>query len=373
MQRPDDVNLDNWQEGPSNRWAFLHINELMTTADIPRGSTSASQLAADPAELPAELQRFLDRTCTDGFLVLRGSTILVEQYSNDMTDASRHLLMSVSKSLCSAIFGQFVDRGDVDVSALVQSYLPELGDSAYGDATVQQVLDMTVAVHFDETYTDPLSEVQTQDRVAGWRSPRPGDPKDSYEFLATLRKFGTHGEVYQYCSANTDVLAWILERVSGAVYSELLATHLWSRLGVEFDAYVTVDAAGFAMANAAVCCTLRDLARFGRLCLDGGRNHLGDAVIPRGWLEETRRGGDNGIAGEDFWAVHPNGSYHNQFWISGDDDGSFYGIGIHGQYVWMNPSTDVVIVKLSSLPQPDDADDWARHVDFFGKVNDWVA
>src|SRR5262249_32911770 len=137
-------------------------------------------------------------------------------------------LMSVSKSLCSAVFGQFVESGAIAVEQQVSTYLPELAQSAYGDATVQQVLDMTVAVQFDETYIDPTSEVQTQDRVAGWRSPRPDDPPDSYAFLATLRKAGTHGAAFRYCSANTDVLAWLLERVSGVRFSDLLSTHLWS-------------------------------------------------------------------------------------------------------------------------------------------------
>jgi hypothetical protein len=315
-----------------------------------------------------DLDEFLDHTCTDGLLVLRGREVAVERYLNGLTRSTRHLFMSVSKSLCSSVLGQQVAAGSVELEALVVRYVPELTDSAYGDATVQQVLDMTVGVQFDEAYDDPASEVQTQDRVAGWRTSRPADPTDSYEFLATLRKSGEHGVSFAYCSANTDVLAWILERVTGHGYAELLAASLWSQIGAEHDAYVTVDSSGFPMANAGVCGTLRDLARFGRVVLDGGTGPYDNSVIPADWIADIRRGGDRAAAEEGMQGVHPNGSYRNQFWITGDGDGSFYAAGIHGQYVWMNPAADVVVAKLSSLPDADSAHDWAAHVAFFGDL-----
>ena len=266
------------------------------------------------------------------------------------------------------MFGQFVASGAIDVGALVAHYLPELADSAFGDATVQQVLDMTASVQFDEAYDDPSSEVQTQDRVAGWRTPRSGDPVDSYAFLATLRKAGPHGVLFSYCSANTDVLAWILERVTGRPYGELLSANLWAQLGAEHDGFVTVDRSGFPMANAGVCGTLRDLARFGRMVLDGGTGPQGMAVVPQDWIADIRRGGDPTAAAGAMGGVHPMGSYRNQFWISGDADGSFYATGIHGQYVWMNPNADMVVVKLSSLPEADSPEDWAQHIEFFEKL-----
>jgi CubicO group peptidase (beta-lactamase class C family) len=366
--RPDGVTLDNWQQGPANRWAFQHIDELMTTAPVSRGHGPVLELSdVEPVSVPG-LDDFLERTCTDGLLVLRGHDVVVERYLNGLTPSTRHLLMSVSKSLCSAVFGQYVGSGSIDGEALVAHYLPELADSAYGDATVQQVLDMTVGVQFDETYFDPASEVQTQDRVAGWRSSRLGDPSDSYAFLATLQKSGEHGPTFSYCSANTDVLAWILERVTGRRYAALLSEDLWSRIGAEHDAYVTVDRSGFPMANAGVCTTLRDLARFGRVVLDGGTGPDGSTVVPPSWIADVRRGGDRAAAEESMRGVHANGSYRNQFWISGAENGSFYGVGIHGQYVWLNPAADVVVAKLSSLPEPDSPDDWAEHMTFFDRL-----
>ena len=210
------------------------------------------------------------RRYTDGFLVLKDGRILYERYFNGMRPESRHLLQSVSKSLCGVLAGELVESGAVDLDATVSTYVPELWDSAFGDATVSQLLDMTAAVEFNEDYADPDSDVQAQDRAAGWRPRRIDDPESSYAFLGTLRSSGAHGRSFQYCSATTDVLAWVLERATGRRYPELLSDELWSRIGAEHDAFVTVDEAGFAFANGGVSVSLRDLARFGHLVLSGG-------------------------------------------------------------------------------------------------------
>lgn len=365
---PTGVTLDEWQVGPANRWAFQHLDEIVSTVELSRARGPLLALSQGEPLQVAGLPEFLEQTFTDGFLVLRGREILHEQYFNNMTPATRHLVMSVSKSLCSSVVGQYVARGVIGVDALVSQYVPELAGSSYGDATVQQVLDMTVAVQYDETYDDPKSEVQTHDRVAGWRSPHAGDPSDSYAFLAGLRKSGEHGKVFQYCSANTDVLAWILERIDGRRYPQILESGLWSQIGAEYNAFVTVDRSGFASANGGVCVTLRDLARFGRVVLDGGVGPDGATVIPPSWVADTRRGGDPKAAEESMGEGHPNGSYRNQFWITGDERGCFYGVGIHGQYIWMDPSADVVIAKLSTLPNADDTDAWVQHVSYFAAL-----
>ncbi len=357
-----------WQSGPFNRWSFQHVDEVVDGVVLTRGDGPVLELVDAPLSLGPDLDTFLDRSYTDGFIVLRGREVLCERYLNGMTPTTKHLLQSVSKSMCSAIFGQFVASGAVSVDDAVSLYVPELAESAYGDATVQQVLDMTVAVQYNEDYANPDSEVQTHERAGGWRPSLPGDPVDTYEFLSTLKKSGDHGKTFSYCSANTDVLAWILERVSGRTFADMLATDLWSKIGAEDEAFVTVDATGFPMANGGINVTLRDLARFGRVVLDRGLGPDGHPVIPPEWIDDTCRGGDPALAAESMGEVHPRGSYRNQFWISGDSHGCFYGIGIYGQYVWMDPASDVVVAKVSSLPAADDDAQWAEHVGFLDNL-----
>jgi CubicO group peptidase (beta-lactamase class C family) len=350
--RPDDLTPDSWQEWPHNRWAYQHIDEVLATATVSRGDGPVLDLVPGAGLDVPGLDGELEALCTDGILVLSGREIRIEHYLNDMTPGHRHLLQSVSKSMTSAVFGRFVERGLVDVSRPLVDYVAQLRGSAYEDATVQQALDMTVAVAYDEAYADPNSELQRHDRSSRWRAALPGDPSGVKEFLTTLRKSGEHGRVFQYCSANTDVLAWVLEAVSGRPLYELLSSELWAPMGAEFDALATVDGDGFVLASGGVCVTLRDLARFGRLILDGGVGASGEQVVPRAWIDDVRHAVVEGV---DLSALGiPGGGYRDQFWRSGDEHGCVFGVGIYGQFVWMNPQTDVVVAKLSSLPEADD-------------------
>lgn len=350
--------IDSWQEAPDNRWAFANLGEVVPTAVVSRTHPAASpgatvRLGALGERMP-ELHARLSETYTDAFLVLRGDEVVAEYYRPGFAPDGRHLLMSVSKSLCGLVVGALVDDGRIDPALPVTAYVPELAGSVYDGPTVQQVLDMQIAVDYDEDYVNPAAEVQTHDRAAGWRSRRDGDPVDTYAFLTTLRGSGATGE-FQYCSANTDVLAWIVERVTGRRYSEALSELLWSKLGADRDATITVDASGFGFANAGISCTARDLARVGRLVLDGGVAP-GGRVVSDAWTRAILAGGDrDAMTYEGFTAAFPGGSYTRQWWCMGNARGNVSGIGIHGQNLWLDPRTDSVIVKLSSWPEPDTA------------------
>ncbi|RGE23646.1 6-aminohexanoate-dimer hydrolase [Leucobacter sp. wl10] len=350
--------LDSWQEAPDNRWAFSHLGELVPTATVSRRSPAAPYSATvrlDVLEprLPGLEQR-LEQSCTDAFLVLRGSEVIAEYYRPGFAPDDRHLLMSVSKSLCGTVFGALVEQGLIDPEQPITRHVPELAGSAYDGPTLQQLLDMEISVDYSEDYVDPGSEVQTHDRSAGWRSRRDGDPENDYEFLASLRGDGRTGE-FQYCSANTDVLAWIIERVSGLRYAEALSVYLWAKLDADRDATITVDRTGFGFANAGVSCTARDLARVGRMMLDGGVAP-GGRVVSEAWVRGVMAGGSRAaMTDPGFTSAFPNGSYTRQWWCTGDERGNVSGIGIHGQNLWLDPPTDSVVVKLSSWPDPDTA------------------
>ena len=343
-----------------NRWSFQHATELVPSAVVSRGDGPVLPLGEAPEDLDgivleevecgSTVGAFLDQTYTDGFLVLKGDRIVLERYFNGMRPDSRHLLMSVSKSLCGILAGGFVESGTVDLEATVATYVPELWDSTYGEATISQLLDMTASLEFDEDYANPDSEVQAQDRAAGWRPRRIEDPESSYEFLRALSPKGEHGQAFQYCSATTDVLAWVLERATGRRYPELLSDALWSRVGAEHDGFITVDQVGFAFANGGMSVSLRDLARFGLLVLGGGS--FGDhRVCSNDWAARIRAGADSELmAGTDFARAYPAGSYRAQWWNTGGEGSAFFAVGIYGQFLWIDPAADVVIVKLSSLP-----------------------
>ncbi|MFI2259614.1 serine hydrolase [Streptomyces tubercidicus] len=355
---------ENWLEAPANRWAFNHVERLLGTAVIPRGRAGRRRFAMAGTELDeaviataegsSTVAEFLASTATDAIVVLRGEEMLFERYYGEAAPDRRHALMSISKSIAGMAAGCLVADGVLDVSATVEAYVPELASSAYGTATVREVLDMTAALRFRQDYDDPQSQVQTGDRAAGWRPRHDGDPDGVRAFLTGLEPDGPHGRRFQYCSATTDVLAWVLERAAGQPYPDVIGERVWSRIGAEHDAVVTLDPAGAPYACAGIGATARDLARFGRCVLDGGMAD-GHQVIPEEWIHDTRRGGQAAVLPDrDLGSIHPNGTYCNQWWIPGDSAGTLFGIGIFGQYLWLDPERDVVIVKFSSLPHPRD-------------------
>jgi CubicO group peptidase (beta-lactamase class C family) len=365
---PEDrlVTLANWQDAPYNRWGFLHVSHILPTAQISRGEGPVAALPRSHWDLGGitfdrtggrmTIAQMLEGTYTDGFIVLKDGAIVAEKYFNGMAPHTRHLLMSVSKSLTGALAGILAEQGLLDLTAPVRTYVPELGDSGYGDATVRQVLDMTVSLVFREEYDDPRSEIQQQDRATGWRPSREGDIIGNYHFLPTIKKDGEHGRVFQYCSATTDVLGWVLEKVSGVPFPELFSREIWAQLGAEHDGYITVDQYGASLPNGGFCLTLRDLARFGQMILQDGHFN-GRSIVPSSSIDETRNRGDNGP-----WSYHPTwsqlyprGNYHNQWYNAEDAHRSFFGIGIHGQHLWIDPTANVVIVTFSTRPSALDA------------------
>ncbi|HEU4850041.1 MAG TPA: serine hydrolase, partial [Terrimesophilobacter sp.] len=346
--------IDTWQDPPFNRWTFSHVDEFVTSVSISTGrersQKAVNDLDAFSGTVP-ELERRLAQTWTDAILVVHEDRIVGEWYGDGSHPDDRHLLMSVSKSICGIVVGALDDDGLIEPSRTVAHYIPELAESAYGTATVQQVLDMTVAVEYLEEYADLNSHVRAHDRVAGWRTRFDSDPRDTHEFLMGLRPAGEHGKAFQYCSANTDVLAWLVEVVTGKRYHEVVGERVWSRLDAQSDARITVDSSGFAFANGGISCTARDLAGVGRLMLAGGE-FGGRRIVSDGWVRATMAGGDPEAArGLPYQDIHPNGSYKNHWWATGNERGSVYAVGIHGQYVWLDPPTRTVIVKFSSAPE----------------------
>jgi CubicO group peptidase (beta-lactamase class C family) len=364
---PDDslVTLANWQDPPFNRWSFQHLRELIPTARISRGSgpvrrlpraeQDLSQIRYRSGERDLTLGEMLEESYTDGFLVLHRGRIVTEQYRNGMGPDTRHLLMSVSKSVVSTVAGALAGQDLLDVSARVEQIVPELAGSSFEGATVQHLLDMRAGTHFDETYDNLESDVRLYERVYLWRpdgaEPRPAD---ALAYYATLHNDGPHGGAFRYRSILTDVLGWVLERAGGARLHELIAQLVWHPMGAEFDAEITVDAHGNAMADGGICATLRDLGRFGLLFSGTGPRASRSHVVPEPWILDTIAGAPDGpeafIAAEEPLRYTPGMHYRNCWWVTEPAVPFFYAAGINGQHVFVHRPGEVVIVKLSTWP-----------------------
>jgi CubicO group peptidase (beta-lactamase class C family) len=360
------VTLANWQDAPFNRWAFQHMRELIPShliaagppAPLPAGPPLGNPALTRVDGSASSLEDVLAGTHTDAFLVLHDGRVVAERYCGDMTAGTRHLLMSVSKSILSCVIAVLADQGLLDPQALVSSYVPEISDSGYAGATVRDLLDMRTGVAFTETYTALDAEVRVMERSMGWRPAQPGDPAGTYPYLATLGSAGPHGGEFVYRSADTDMLGWVCERASGVRVADLISALIWQPIGAERDAEITCDPLGTAVPDGGISATVRDLARFGQLLVDDGTAR-GRTVVPAPWLADVRQpepGVREAFASTDNEYVLPGGWYRSQFWvIPGGGGPVLVCLGIHGQLIYADRAARTVVVKMSAWPDAQNA------------------
>jgi len=361
------VTRDNFMEYPYSRWAFQHIRELQPTRDIYRGEAPVASLAARPVNLDAlsfelpgdrktDLATWLDASVTDSFLVLHKGELVYERYFNGMTRASQHQMFSATKSFIGMLVLCLIEEGVIDPAQTMQHYLPEFTGSAFGDATVQQVLDMTTSIEFSEEYTDPNADVWKYGYVFGISTPPAGYSGASsiYEYLPSLAKAERpHGEAFLYVTPNTDALGWLTTRISGKSVSAQLQERIWQRLGVERDGYMWLNTKGEEMAGGGLNVTAADAARFGQMILQKGQ-YNGQQILPRAVAERIMQAGDREPFNryyQDPWYEHSGYAYHDQWWTFNTAHKPVSAIGVFGQFIYIDPVAEMVIVKQSSHPE----------------------
>ena len=372
------VTLANWRKAPFSAWGFRNVRRLIPTASI-AASGRAADLEMSLEEIghigfsghdgnPTTLSQALRATHTDAFVVLRRGRIAAEWYGNGMSGTSPHIVFSVSKSICGTLGGILADRGLLDPDDRVIEYTPELASSVYAGCTIRHLLDMAVGIAFNEDYEDPKGDVVRYRRAAGWDPLPAGEaPTDLRSFLALQKPDGArHGELFHYVSTNTDVLGWVYERACDQPYADILSEYLWAPLGAERDAYITVDARDAMRAAGGICVAPRDLARFGEMIRRRGVAH-GRQVVPGAWIDDINERGD-----PDVWArsemadVFPQASYRSQWYRIDRDHGVLVAFGIHGQFIYIHPGAELVIIRMASEATPLDPDrvrGWRRGFD----------
>lgn len=353
------VTSANWLDAPYNRVGFRGVGRLVRTAPISRGTGPVMGLARAERDLGSlrfehdgrsvDLDTMLAETFTDGFLVIHDGVVLTERYFNGTTPSETHLLMSVSKSMNATLCGVLVGRGMLAPADLVTDHLPELAGSAWAGCTVQHLLDMRVGARWDyedDEYTIlDVSDYRTHSRT--------DIPTDTAAWIMAVEASHEHGGAFAYNSLANDVLGWVLERVGGSPYPRLYSEHVWAHLGAEYDAEIMLDHSGFAIVEGGFCATLRDLARFGLMWLQGGR--VDDRqVVPAEWAGRLlvrdqalidAYGDQGGLGGSP-----GNAFYHDNWWVWDGEQGVYQAVGMNGQSVLVHHPSRTVIAKLSTFP-----------------------
>lgn len=363
----DQVDLSNWRTAPYNRWAFQHVRELVPSANISHDPKKLWELSHSPVDMSglrvslegSSYASFLEDTDTDGIVILRDGEIVHEHYANGMTAHSPHILMSVSKSILGIIAAILADQGLLTRQKLITDVIPELSGTAYDGSTVGNLLDMRVGIEFEENYHAASGMIIDYRKAHGWNPLGPSEtPRDLRSFFTKLTGMdGSHNDRFHYVSPNTDILGWVLERVSGKRYASLVAELLWIPMGAEDPAYITVDRFGAPRCAGGFCSTVRDLARLGQLMMQGGVRE-GRQILPEAWVQSIIGEGDSAAWDRgDFIELFPELSMHyrDQWYVIRSPGTVIFGFGVFGQHLFVDFENKVVIAKLSSHSEPLDA------------------
>ncbi|WP_409986395.1 serine hydrolase domain-containing protein [Ottowia sp.] len=366
---PPPDKIIRWADGsflkfPQLRWTFSNIRQLVPTTNVSRGLLPPTPLPrAERRDLdavsfvplgktePMTWGQAFDANYTDGVVVLHKGRVVYERYAGALTPTGQHLAHSVTKSFFGTLGEVLVAEGKIDENAKVTQYVPELKDSAFGDATVRQVMDMRTGLRYSEKYADPKAEIWDHVRAGGVlpRPPNYAGPKTFYEFLQTVKKEGEHGGAFAYKTVNSDVLGWIIRRATGQSVGQVLSERIWSRMGMEQDAYFEVDSVGTEFAGGGLNAGLRDLARFGEMMRRGGEWN-GQQIIPRSVVEDIRKGGDRDAFAKAGYDLLPGWSYRDMWWVTHNEHGAYGARGVYGQAIYIDPKAEMVIARFASHP-----------------------
>jgi CubicO group peptidase (beta-lactamase class C family) len=333
-----------------NYLTFQHMNKIFPTRTV-HASGEVWELPValrdidGPLELRGEvvdLKGFFEGTRTNAFLVIKNGRIVHETYRNGSDRSTRFIGFSMSKSILATLIGLALHDGHIEnLDDLVTDYLPELKGSGYEGVSIRNVLRMRSGVAWEESYSfgsDSQAATVAENTMV----------RHNYRWCDYAASESTHGvapgSVFNYSTLDTGVLGCVLERAVGKKGGEYMAEKLWQPAGMEADAFWIMDGPepiGREFFGAGVNATLRDFGRFGLMILNGGKAN-GRQVVPAEWVAAAT------VPDEGYEPTSPgaNRGYQYQWWTLPRSN-AFLAVGLHNQYIYIDPDNDLVIVKLS--------------------------
>ncbi|WP_107037295.1 serine hydrolase domain-containing protein [Brumimicrobium mesophilum] len=271
---------------------------------------------------------FLKDQKTVAFLVIRNDSLLYERYFRNYDEESVVASFSMAKSVTSILIGIAIDEGLIlSVDEPVTKYIPELSTNGFDKVTIKHLLQMTSGLDYDEGYFNPFGDVA---------SFYYGTKLRQEIFQMELKH--EPGTKFEYLSGNTQILGLILERVlKDRSISDYLQEKIWIPLEMEYDASWSIDRKENGIEKTFCCINARarDFAKIGRLYLNKG-NWNGKQIVSKKWVEESTK--VDRTAGSERY-------YQYQWWLP-SEDGDFMAQGILGQYIYVHPDKNLIIVRL---------------------------
>ena len=311
------------------RFPSLPVPAGDETLPLREGSLPAGVLdrVTVPGTGEEDLDALLERTGTTAFLVLRGDEVLLEVYGEGQSRESPQTSFSVAKSVLSTLVGIAVERGHLALDDPVTDHVPELldRDPAFAEITLRHLVTMSSGLGYEEQGL-PWSD----DALTYY------DP-DLRALALTAEVQEPPGRTWLYNNYNPLLVGLVLERAVGEPVERFAAEALWGPMGAEADASWSADseASGFPKMESGFNAVARDYARFGLLFAREGR--AGDRqVVPADWVAEA--------TARDTTA-DPAEHYQYWWWVDTEREGRFSARGNKGQFVYVDPATDVVVVR----------------------------
>ena len=285
---------------------------------------------------------FLALTDTSALLVIQEGSVRFEEYFLTGGRDVNWLSMSVAKSFTSTLVGIAYDEGLINsLDDPITAYVPELAGSAYDGVAIVDILEMSSGAAWNEDYADPDSDVMRMGKIMGF-----GGSLD--KFTADIKPERAPGTYNRYNSADTQALGMLVSRATGRSLTQYMQEKLWEPLGTESDAYWIIDDFDVEMAFAGLNATARDYAKIGELFRNKG-SWFGKQIVSEDWVTNaTHSSKAHLLPGENPASDYPMG-YGYQWWLMDGDEGEYSAIGVYNQFIYVNPTKDLVIVKLSAF------------------------
>lgn len=272
--------------------------------------------------------KYLEDNKTVAFLIIKNDTIQYEKYFKGYDKESIVPSFSMAKSVTSILIGCAIDEGLIkSVDEPITSYIPELKKNGLDKVTIKHLLQMTSGIKFNESYVNPF-----------------GDAASFYYGLNLRKEIGKMklktepGKKFEYVSANTQLLGLVLERsLKDKTITSYLQEKIWTPLEMEYDASWSIDRKKNGLEKTFCCLNARarDFAKIGRLYKNKG-NWNGKQIVSQKWVEESTKL-DTSEGSANF--------YQYQWWLPTPNE-DFMAEGILGQFIYVNPKKDLIIVRL---------------------------
>lgn len=345
-------------------WPVRVIRRGDVVRPLPPHARSLADLTFEVGGVRVGLRDFMARRRTAGLLILKHGEIALERYGMGNGPESRWTNFSTTKSIVATLVGAALHDGAIgSLDDACEQYLPRMCGSAYEGVTLRNLLRMCSGVAWrEEEDADGRSEYYRLGKAMA--SGRPGSVLD---LLYKLPRAHPQGVVFNYSSGDSCLIAALVVAATGRPLADYCAEKIWGPGGMEADGHWQLESDdGLELGGFGVSARLRDFGRFGQLILEDREPFSGRRFLPSGWRDLA---GQPDSAATGFGRLMPGSpaGYGYHWWPvpplpGGVNNGAFAANGAFGQFIFVNPTEQVVIALQSAWRQPYDSDAAAENV-----------